>query len=87
MPQGCMRASEEVKESLDVSADPCNDFYTFACGGFNSKAVIPDDKTVYSQFEVIEEKMEVQVRINSQNSHRIYVRGLYYFQFQYFYKT
>ena len=63
-----MRASKEVKESLDVSADPCNDFYTFACGGFNSKAVIPDDKTIYSHFEVIGDKMEEQVRINSQGT-------------------
>ena len=58
-----MRASKEVRERMDVSADPCDDFYTFACGGFNSKVVIPDDKTVYSSFTVLTDKMEEQVRI------------------------
>ena len=49
-----------MKESLDDSADPCNDFYTFACGGFNAKAVIPDDKTSYTTFDVVKDKMEEQ---------------------------
>ena len=62
MCQGCARASKEVKESLDDSADPCNDFYTFACGGFNAKAVIPDDKTSYTTFDVVKDKMEEQVQ-------------------------
>ena len=60
MSQGCARASKEVKESMDDSADPCNDFYTFACGGF--KAVIPDDKTSYTTFDVVKDKMEEQVQ-------------------------
>ena len=62
MCQGCARASKEVKESMDDSADPCNDFYTFACGGFNAKAVIPDDKTSYTTFDVVKDKMEEQVQ-------------------------
>ena len=65
MSQGCARASKEVKESLDDSADPCNDFYTFACGGFNTKAVIPDDKTSYTTFDVVKDKMEEQVQMSS----------------------
>ena len=51
-----------MKESLDDSADPCNDFYTFACGGFNTKAVIPDDKSSYTTFDVVKDKMEEQVQ-------------------------
>ena len=62
MAQGCVRVSEYMKESLDDSVDPCNDFYTFACGGFNTKAVIADDKQGYTTFDVVREKMEEQVR-------------------------
>ena len=50
-----------IKESLDTSVEPCNDFFTFACGGFNSKAVIPDYKTGYSTFDVIRDEIEEQV--------------------------
>ena len=56
-----MRASKELKESMDDSADPCNDFYTFACGGFNAKAVIPDDKISHTTFDVVGDRMEEQV--------------------------
>ena len=78
MSQGCLRASEEVKGSMDDSADPCNDFYTFACGGFNSKAVIPDHKSNNSTFTVIDDKIKEQVRINYQNFEEIYVRKMHF---------
>ena len=78
MSQGCLRASEEVKGSMDDSADPCNDFYTFACGGFNSKAVIPDHMPMNSSLTVIRDKINEQVRINSQNIEEIYVRKMHF---------
>jgi len=33
-------------EGLDRTADPCEDFYQFACGGWIAKAQIPADKPV-----------------------------------------
>ena len=60
-----MSASEYVKKSMDDSVDPCNDFYTFACGGFNTKAVIADDKNSFTTFDVVKEGMEEQVRKNT----------------------
>ena len=60
-----MRASKYVKESMDDSVDPCNDFYTFACGGFNTKAVIADDKNSFTTIDAVREKMEEQVRKNT----------------------
>ena len=36
--------------SLDVSADPCNDFYKFSCGKFAANHPIPADQSSVDQF-------------------------------------
>src|SRR4051812_40250251 len=33
-------------DSLDRTADPCDDFYQFACGGYIAKTEIPNDKPI-----------------------------------------
>ena len=65
--QGCVRAAQEVKARMDLSIDPCNDFYTFACGGFNDKAVIPEYKRSQTTFTEIRDKLQEQVRTEEQN--------------------
>ena len=64
--QGCVRAAQEVKARMDLSIEPCNDFYTFACGGFNDKAVIPEYKRSQTTFTEIRDKLQEQVRIEEQ---------------------
>jgi predicted metalloendopeptidase len=47
---------------MDVSVDPCDDFYQFACGTFIQETVIPDDRTRTSMFSILGDKLDVQVR-------------------------
>jgi membrane metallo-endopeptidase-like protein 1 len=37
---------------MDHTADPCQDFFQFACGTWNKKHVIPEDRSSISTFEV-----------------------------------
>ncbi len=42
------------EEWLDPAADPCQDFFQFACGGWLAKNEIPADESRWSQFSVVQ---------------------------------
>jgi putative endopeptidase len=48
-------------DALDRTADPCQDFYQFACGGWIAKAQIPADKPRWGRFQEIAERNEEEL--------------------------
>ena len=60
--QGCIQTAADLLDKLDETADPCDDFYQFACGSFIEETVIPDDRTRTSMFSILGDKLDVQVR-------------------------
>ena len=32
--EACYKASQAILENMDLTADPCEDFYQFACGNY-----------------------------------------------------
>ncbi|XP_060581148.1 membrane metallo-endopeptidase-like 1 [Ruditapes philippinarum] len=55
----CAKASARVLENMDLTIDPCEDFYMYSCGTWKKKHVIPDDSSSYSMFGSLSEKVQV----------------------------
>lgn len=47
---------------MNDKADPCDDFYDFACGSFVDNTRIPDDKTSVNTFSIITDQLQEQIR-------------------------
>ena len=47
---------------MDRTADPCHDFFQYACGSWNRKHVIPEDRSSISTFEVMADQLQVVLK-------------------------
>lgn len=60
--EGCIDAAHMILKNMKRSVDPCDNFYDFACGGFEERIVIPDDRSSRSQFALIGDDLLQQLR-------------------------
>ena len=48
--------------AMDLTADPCEDFFQFACGSWNRKHIIPEDRSSISTFEVLADDLQIVLK-------------------------
>ncbi|XP_013379563.1 neprilysin-1 isoform X2 [Lingula anatina] len=60
--ENCVKTAAALLESMDSSVDPCEDFFQYACGSWNKKNIIPEDKTGFNTFEKLHDELLVKLK-------------------------
>lgn len=47
-----------MKRYMDTTVNPCDDFYSYACGNWAKYNSIPSDKVAYDTFEILRESLD-----------------------------
>ncbi|XP_061861586.1 neprilysin isoform X1 [Colius striatus] len=58
----CIKSAARILENMDTTAEPCADFYQYACGGWLKKNVIPETSSRYSNFDILRDELEVVLK-------------------------
>ncbi|XP_049783142.1 endothelin-converting enzyme homolog isoform X1 [Schistocerca cancellata] len=58
----CVTAAASVLSLMDETADPCTDFYQYACGGWVRANPIPDSKSMWGTFVKLEQQNQLVIK-------------------------
>nr|XP_031826999.1 membrane metallo-endopeptidase-like 1 [Nomia melanderi] len=58
----CKLIAKVIKESMDESLDPCDDFYDYACGKWTKNNPLSENMTSSNLWDMVEKKIESQVK-------------------------
>lgn len=60
--EDCVRTAASLLSAMDTSANPCTNFFQFACGTWNKIHIIPEDRSSISTFEVLSDEQQVVLK-------------------------
>jgi len=58
----CIDAASFLRKAMDMSVDPCEDFYKYSCGNWEETNVIPEGFGVWSTFGQLSESNSVALK-------------------------
>ena len=58
----CIETAARLLRQMDRTADPCQDFYQFACGGFLENTVLPDHKTRLGSYDLLRDELNRKLK-------------------------
>ncbi|XP_046981477.1 neprilysin-1-like [Schistocerca americana] len=62
----CIRSAANLKRSMDPTADPCDDFYRYTCGGWPRDHPIPGAAYAHSWFDERADRVQMEIRAHGE---------------------
>ena len=59
--------ADQLIQSMDLSVNPCEDFFRFACGGWIEKHPIPSTKSNWNQFDALADEVNSVLKSKANN--------------------
>ena len=60
--ESCVKTAARLLRQMDRTADPCQDFYQFACGGFIADTVLPEHKTRLGSYDLLRDELNKKLK-------------------------
>uniref|UniRef100_A0A3Q3VTZ4 Uncharacterized protein n=1 Tax=Mola mola TaxID=94237 RepID=A0A3Q3VTZ4_MOLML len=58
----CIEAAGSILSKMDKSVNPCDDFYTFSCGGWLNENPIPEDSSSYGIYPWLRQEVDIKIK-------------------------
>lgn len=60
--KSCIHIASNILDSMDLSIDPCDDFYSYSCNGWIKSNPIPDGKSQWGTFMKLEQQNQLVIK-------------------------
>ncbi|XP_073421934.1 phosphate-regulating neutral endopeptidase PHEX [Dendrobates tinctorius] len=58
----CIEAAASIRNKMNLSVDPCDNFFQFACGGWIESNPIPDDQSNYGIYPWLRYNVDLKIK-------------------------